>query len=334
MLSSCLPFACLTRRNTPVHYRPRHIHRKREESLYDVPGFLPRIQRALPYAEAFLPPPSELESDLYFPEIPVHAFAEPLEPPGLVRYQSRLLRPPLPPIQPPVLIRYRPRPTSPQPIPDHLLQLIPYREPRPILPLEPLIPIQHLVHHRPSAIPPRVFPIQPFRPILYPQPIPIPVPVPVPIAFPPPHPPIHPLRLIQNNTQLHKHFHFHFCPHDNDDNDGNDNDNDNDMAGFSSGRNFIRGQDAQAIIDAVARQLLGTDYYNRDDDIRFGALRSLGGLGVADDRRIEELMVDDLIRRYEPTLPSFPPSTFHIPHFHEIGIQGKGEQVLMTTLVE
>jgi hypothetical protein len=79
------------------------------------------------------------------------------------------------------------------------------------------------------------------------------------------------------------------------------------MAGFQAGRNFIRGQDAQAIIDAVARQLLGTDYYNRDDDIRFGALRSLGGMGLTDDRRVEELMVDDLIRRYDHTpLSLFP----------------------------
>jgi hypothetical protein len=71
------------------------------------------------------------------------------------------------------------------------------------------------------------------------------------------------------------------------------------MAGLHSDplTNYIRDQEAQKIIDAVNRLLSGTDYYNRNDDIRFGALRSLGG--YSDERRIEELMVDDLIRRLE-----------------------------------
>lgn len=290
MISSCLPFPCLTRRHRTVHNRPRRRYREREESLYNVPDFALRSHRTLPYAEAFLPLPPE--PDFPLPNIPLPISADSFEDLPLVWYQSRPISPQLLPIQPPDLAQYRPRPIHPPLIADPPLRAIPYREPRPIPPPPPLLirPPPLVVQRRPRAIPPPPLPIQPLRVIPYREPVPIPIPIPI----PPPPVLIQPLRLPYPVSILNQiNININACIHK--------------MAGFQAGRNFIRGQDAQAIIDAVARQLLGTDYYNRDDDIRFGALRSLGGMGLTDDRRVEELMVDDLIRRYDHTpLSLFP----------------------------
>lgn len=214
MLSSCLPFPCLTRRNRIVHDRPRRTYRHRQESLYNVPEFAPQVHRSPPYAPAPLSP--LIDPDLPSALIPLPRPDDPLELPHLVHCQPRPIRPPPIPVQP--------------------LRVIPYREP----------PIDR-VHVRAPPIP-----VQPLRVIPYRE------------------PPI-------------DHVHIHTRPLR--------------MAGLRSNplTNFVRGQEAQEIIDAVYRIVLGTDYYNRNDDIRFGALRSLGG--ISDDRRMEELMVDDLIRR-------------------------------------
>ena len=70
----------------------------------------------------------------------------------------------------------------------------------------------------------------------------------------------------------------------------------------SSGRGpFQRSENLENTIQNVIRSLFRNDSFSRDDDLRFGGLRNMSGL--SEDRRLEELMVDDMIRRYvEPDL--------------------------------
>ncbi len=135
----------------------------------------------------------------------------------------------------------------------------------------------HPIQYQPRPIPPPPIPVQPHRVVPYREPAVDHVYVRAPPI------PVQNLRLVPHREPVIDHVHIHTCPPR--------------MAGLRSNplTNYVRGQEAQDIIDAVIRLCQGTDLYNRNDDIRFGALRSLGGL--SDERRIEELMVDDLIRR-------------------------------------
>ena len=133
MISSCLPFLCLTHRNKALYRRPRRTYRHHRESVYDIPDFA-----ALPLAAPFFIPPSPPppEPDLPLPLIPLPRPEEPLEPLPLVHYRPR--SPPLVPVQPrqvhhPEIFPY-PEPIvyrEPLPYPEPILypQLIPYREP-------------------------------------------------------------------------------------------------------------------------------------------------------------------------------------------------------------
>ncbi|KAH6691211.1 hypothetical protein BKA61DRAFT_284918 [Leptodontidium sp. MPI-SDFR-AT-0119] len=58
---------------------------------------------------------------------------------------------------------------------------------------------------------------------------------------------------------------------------------------------FQRSENLENTIQNVIRSLFRNDLFSRDDDLRFGGLRNMSGL--SEDRRLEELMVDDMIRR-------------------------------------
>lgn len=65
----------------------------------------------------------------------------------------------------------------------------------------------------------------------------------------------------------------------------------------SSGRDpFQRSETLESTIQSVIQNLFRNDLFSRDEDVRHGGLRNLSGL--TDDRRIEELMIDDVVRRY------------------------------------
>ncbi|KAH7419750.1 hypothetical protein BKA64DRAFT_752268 [Cadophora sp. MPI-SDFR-AT-0126] len=64
----------------------------------------------------------------------------------------------------------------------------------------------------------------------------------------------------------------------------------------SSGRGpFQRSENLENTIQNVIRSLFRNDLFSRDDDMRFDGLRNMSGL--SEDRRLEDLMVDDMIRR-------------------------------------
>ncbi|KAK0108507.1 hypothetical protein ONS95_003311 [Cadophora gregata] len=58
---------------------------------------------------------------------------------------------------------------------------------------------------------------------------------------------------------------------------------------------FQRSENLESTIQNVIRSLFRNDLFSGDEDVRFGGLRNLAGL--SDDRRMEELMVNDMIRR-------------------------------------
>jgi hypothetical protein len=59
----------------------------------------------------------------------------------------------------------------------------------------------------------------------------------------------------------------------------------------------MRTLDQQAVYDAVIRHVHDLDLLSRDDNLRLGGLRDVVGLSDRE-RRIEELCLDDLVRRY------------------------------------
>lgn len=60
---------------------------------------------------------------------------------------------------------------------------------------------------------------------------------------------------------------------------------------------IMRTMDQQVIYDAVIRRVHDLDLLSRDDNLRLGGLRNVVGLSDRE-RRIEELCLDDLVRRY------------------------------------
>ncbi len=63
----------------------------------------------------------------------------------------------------------------------------------------------------------------------------------------------------------------------------------------SGGRQFQRSENIENTIHNVVRSLFRNDVFPREDDVGFGGLRTVGSLG--EDQRLEELMIDDMIRR-------------------------------------
>jgi hypothetical protein len=74
------------------------------------------------------------------------------------------------------------------------------------------------------------------------------------------------------------------------------------MAGFGPRRRWPfetvqRSQDYEDILYGAINKIIGEDWFSRNDDIRFGGVRSLAGL-PENDRRLEEMLFDDMIRRH------------------------------------